>query len=274
MNTTMNTHDIRAIDVHAHYGDYVRDGAHEMIHQFMSGSADEVVQRAVRSNIEVTVVSPLAGLVPRGKSIAEVEAANDQAHADVAARPELRQWVIIDPRRPRTYEQAEQMLRSPHCVGIKIHGEEHQYPIEEYGDAIFAFAAEHQAVVLAHSGDEHTEPMRFVPFADRYAPVRLILAHIGHNHVVQGDPALQIRAVAASQHGNIWADTSSAKSIMPRLIEWAVDEVGPEKILFGTDTPLYYTANQRARVDDAEISDEAKQLILRENAVRLLNLPT
>ena len=37
------------------------------------------------------------------------------------------------------------------------------------------------------------------------------------------------------------------------------------------DTPLYFTAMQRARIDSAELPDEAKQLILRGNAERLLS---
>jgi predicted TIM-barrel fold metal-dependent hydrolase len=57
------------------------------------------------------------------------------------------------------------------------------------------------------------------------------------------------------------------------LIEWAVREVGAERILFGTDTPLYFTAMQRARIDHADLGDEDKRLILRDNAVRVLNLP-
>jgi predicted TIM-barrel fold metal-dependent hydrolase len=45
--------------------------------------------------------------------------------------------------------------------------------------------------------------------------------------------------------------------------------MGPERILFGTDTPLYFSPMQRARVDNAEISDGAKRMILRENAERV-----
>ena len=61
-------------------------------------------------------------------------------------------------------------------------------------------------------------------------------------------------------------------SIMSGLLEWAVKEVGAEQILFGTDTPLYSTAMQRARIDKAEISADAKRKILRENAVKLFKL--
>ena len=74
-----------------------------------------------------------------------------------------------------------------------------------------------------------------------------------------------------AENNNIYIDTSSAKSINSGLIEWAVSEVGPEKILFGTDTPLYFAASQKARIEYAEIDEEAKQIILFRNAAQLLH---
>ena len=47
------------------------------------------------------------------------------------------------------------------------------------GRAIFEFAAEHRAIILTHSGEENSLPEDFVPFANDYPEVRLILAHIG-----------------------------------------------------------------------------------------------
>ena len=61
-------------------------------------------------------------------------------------------------------------------------------------------------------------------------------------------------------------------SLAPNLIEWAVNEVGVDRILFGTDTPLYSTAMQRARIDKADLSDQDKRKILRDSAVALLGL--
>jgi predicted TIM-barrel fold metal-dependent hydrolase len=60
---------------------------------------------------------------------------------------------------------------------------------------------------------------------------------------------------------------------MPNLIEWAVHEVGADRVLFGSDTPLYFVANQRARIDQADLSAADKRLILRLNAERLLGHP-
>lgn len=259
---------ILAIDVHAHYGTYQRDHYHELINGYMTGSAQTVVDRAAACGIECTIVSPLRALLPRGE--ADTCAGNDEAARVVPQTPGLRQYVVINPQQPESFAQAARMLAEPHCVGIKIHGEEHLYPIAEHGDALFKFAAEHKAIVLAHSGDGYTMPMDFVPFADAYPEMKLILAHLGNNGPAKDlDPTPQVRAIQASKQGNVYVDTSSSRSLFPGLIEWAVGEIGVERILFGTDTPLYFAASQRARIDRADLTDDQKRAILRGNALRL-----
>lgn len=258
---------IQAIDVHGHYGTYY--GAVDSVgDDFMSASGEAVAARAAAANIRITIVSPLEALVPRGRGNAFQ--GNIDAVRVVAKVPGLLQYVVIDPRDPRTFEQADEMLRLPRCMGIKIHPEEHCYPIREFGDAIFEFAAARETVVLTHSSEQNSLAADFVPFANAYPQVRLILAHIGCGW--DGDFTHQVRAIQQSRHGNIWADTSSARSVTPGLIEWAVHEVGVERVLFGTDTPLYHTAMQRARIDHADLTTREKELILRENAVQLFGL--
>ena len=263
--------DFPAIDVPAHYGPYVRDDSSDLQNRLASGDAETVVARARRARTEWTVVSPLLGLLPRGR--ADAAEGNREAARIIPATDGLLQWVIIDPTRPETYEQAAEMLATPRCVGIKLHPEEHCYPITEHGDALFAFAAEHRAVVLVHSGDENSLPADFLPYAERYPEIRLLLAHLGNGAGAAGDPATQVRAIQSSSQGNVYVDTSSSRSIMPQLVEWAVGEIGADRILYGTDTPLYSAEMQRARIDHAELTDDQKKLILRENAVALLDLP-
>jgi uncharacterized protein len=189
----------------------------------------------------------------------------------VPKTPGLRQYFVIDPRRTETYAQAEELLGQPHCVGIKIHPEEHGYPIREHAQAIFEFAARHRAVVLAHTSEQKSLAADCVVWLNEFPEARLILAHIGHGW--DGDLTHQVRAIQHSRHGNVFADTSSSKSITPGLIEWAVREVGADRVLFGTDTPLYHTGMQRARIDYADLGDDVKRAILRDNAVRLFGLP-
>lgn len=258
---------VQAIDVHAHYGVYGR-GKQDKGDEFMTGDADVVVRRARQANTRLTVVSPLEALLPRfaGDPIS----GNENAARIVAQTEGLLQWVVIDPLKPKTYEQAERMLKLPKCVGIKIHPEEHGYPIREHGDALFSFAAKHRTVVLGHSSEQNSLAADYVLFANKFPEMSLILAHIGCGW--DGDLTHQVRALAQSKHGNVYADTSSARSITPCLIEYAVREAGADRVLYGTDTPLYFAPMQRARIDHADISDREKRMILCENAIRLLGL--
>ena len=256
---------ISAIDVHGHYGVYIQEDKAPLYNQMMTGDAAEVVRRAAAVNVNLTIVSPLLALLPRFKANAAV--GNEEAARIVAQTPGLKQYVVIDPLRPETYAQADEMLKQPQCVGIKLHPEEHGYPIRDHAAPLFEFAAARKAIVLTHSSEQNSLCEDFVPWANKFPEVRLILAHIGCGW--DGDITHQVRAIQKSQHGNVYADTSSARSIMPNLIEWAVKEVGAERVLFGTDTPLYSTAMQRARINHADLSDADKRLILRDNAVKL-----
>jgi predicted TIM-barrel fold metal-dependent hydrolase len=259
---------IQAIDVHAHYGTYDR-GKADIVNEFMTGDAEVVVRRARQANTRWTIVSPLKALLPRFGG--DPVAGNEEAARVVAQTDGLLQWVVIDPTKPRTYEQAEETLQMPKCVGIKVHPEEHGYPIAEHGEAIFEFAARRRAVVLGHSSEKRSLASDYVTFANAFPEVRLIIAHLGCGW--DDDLTHQVRAIQQNKHGNLFTDTSSARSITPNLIEWGVREVGAERILFGTDTPLYFAPMQRARIDHADLSDRDKRLILRDNAVRLFNLP-
>src|SRR5712691_3900888 len=140
----MSTESVPAIDVHAHYGDY-HCGKSDLVNELMSGDGRVVAERARRANIRLTIVSPLEALLPRGRGNAV--AGNRNAARIVAETPGLLQYVVIAPHVPETYRQAEEMLQEPRCVGIKIHPEEHVYPINEFGETIFEFAAKHEAVV-------------------------------------------------------------------------------------------------------------------------------
>ena len=257
------------IDVHGHYGPY-RRGQNALIDDWMSADAEEVSSRARDADVDLTIVSPLDGLVPRGE--ADAFAANEKAAQTVAETDGLLQWVIVNPLQPETYQQAAEILTQPQCVGIKIHPEEHVYPIREHGAELFEFAAGHDAIVLAHSGDPNSWPADFVPFADAHPNVRLILAHLGNGGSAAGEPTLQVRAIQAAKGNNVFVDTSSARSMLPGLLEWALGEVGVDRILFGTDTPVYCTSMQRARIDHANISDDDKVRILSENAADLFQL--
>lgn len=259
-------HRVQAIDVHAHYG-LSTDQVCDMVNQFMSAGVEEVTEIAEGTGIVYTLVSPLAGLFTSEKS--ELLAANLDASEAASQYSGILHWIVVNPLIQDTYAQAKELLSLPGCIGIKIHPEQHNYRISDHGDAIFAFAAEHGAVVQSHSGQANSLPMHFVEFADRFPEVSIIISHLGNSS--DGDPSHQVRAIQKSKHRNLFTDTSSSRSITPNLIEWAVREIGSDRILFGTDSPLYFAPMQRARIDYAGISEADKRAILRENALRLFS---
>ena len=168
--------------------------------------------------------------------------------------PRIYQWVVVDPRLPETFRQAEQMLPSPKSLGIKIH-ESHGYDIEEYGDRLFSFASDHKAVILMHPQKVEKMPS----FANRYPDMKLIIAHLSSME--------HIAAIEDARYGNIYTDTSGGASNLNNVLEYATERVGSEKILFGTDT--YACSFQFGRVALSRLSDEDKENILCKNAMRM-----
>ncbi len=71
------------IDIHAHYGRYIRNSPTNLADQLMSADAAEVARRARAANIEWTIVSPLTALLPRGHG--DAVAGNIEAQQAVAS---------------------------------------------------------------------------------------------------------------------------------------------------------------------------------------------
>ena len=256
-----------AIDVHGHCG--VFDGYPEATAHLLNAPAEEVSARAWACAITWTLVSELGAFDVAEDRPSDVDAANRRAQEAAERLDNLLFYAVVNPRREGWQAKTERLLADPRCVGVKLHPCWHFWTPEECGNEVFSFAHERRLIVLTHTGNEGNEPERFIPYADKYPHVKLILAHIGHDDVHDRRDA-QINAVRKSTQGNVWADTSSAKSITSRLIEYAVERIGTDRILFGTDTPLYFAAMQKARIAYAQISEVAKRKILYENAAALL----
>lgn len=256
---------MRAIDVHGHFGVYDR-GASGLIDQMMSGSIELVRRRAQAADICLTVVSAIHAVMPYG---GDVLRGNEDACEISEQHSDIRFWAVLNPRIPESYKQVESLLSHSRCKGVKIHPTDHAYEIRDYGDDIFQFASTQKTILMTHSGCPGSLPEDFIAFANRYPNVPLILAHLGNS--VDGNLTRQVYALKQTNNGNVYIDTSSAKSIYSGLIEWAVSEIGSNRLLFGTDTPLYFAACQKARIEYAEIDEKFKRAILFDNAARLLH---
>lgn len=115
-------------------------------------------------------------------------------------------------------------------------------------------------------------PMRLAEiyeFIRRYPQNRIVLAHWGGGLFFYG---LMKKEVGEALR-NVWFDTAASPYLYkPEVYRAAADIVGPEKILFGSDSPLLSPSRYFEEMESAGLSEEAQRKIRGENAARLLKL--
>lgn len=249
----MDIRQILAINTHTHinHGAEGESGAEKS--PVYSAKLDWLRKTERAAGVETMFCSTFASVYTVGRVFEE----NEYLNQLVKKTEYLYQWVVVEPRDERTFEQARRMLYMDKCVGIKLHPHNHKYGWDAFGDALFSFAARHKSIVQIHATVDDAD--HILPYADKYPDVTFIMAHLGGEAYVN--------AIAGAKHGNVYVDTSGINSSRNAVVEYAVEQVGSERILFGTDT--YAAGFQRGRIDYALISDEDKVNILRNNALRL-----
>jgi predicted TIM-barrel fold metal-dependent hydrolase len=135
-------------------------------------------------------------------------------------------------------------------------------------DRIIARAAELKAVVFQHTWLKTTgnlpgesTPMDLAELAARHSNATLICGHSG------GDWERGLRVIRP--HQNVYADLAGSDPTAG-FTEMAVRELGPARVLYGSDAGGRSFASQLAKVFGADIPDSTRQLILGENLKRLL----
>ena len=245
--------DVIAIDSHTHINHGSRfDSSPE--DKFYDATLEYLTKLNRACNIDKMLCSTFSSVL----RTEDVEEENEYMLGLSQKVDHLYQWVVIDPRNKNTYAQADRMLDSAKCVGIKLHPPCHGYSFEEFGDELCSFADARRAIVQIHP---ENAPDYILPFANKYKNATFIMAHMGTH------PQGNENAISNAEYGNVYVDTSGIASSRNKGIETVVEKVGSERILFGTDT--YASGFQRGRIEYALIDEIHKENILRNNALRL-----
>ncbi len=148
--------------------------------------------------------------------------------------------------------------------GLKIYSTPQMSIAEPATIPIFQKAAELRFPILAHATPLECEYlMAAVP------ECTLMMAHAAAQPFAHGDWNRAI--MAAQRFPNLYLETASS-TIDTGFLETCVRELGPEKIIFGTDIPLLDPHFQLAKVRDTHVLPGALDKILGGNILRLMGL--
>jgi uncharacterized protein len=193
---------------------------------------------------------------------------NDEVLAAIKRYPDRAfGFVYLNPKHPReSLDELNRCVADGPMVGVKLwvaaHADTPQLdPIIERATELKAVIFQHTWIKITGNLPGESTPMDLVALAKRHPTAKLICGHTG------GDWEQGIRAVRAQP--NISVDLGGGDPVAG-ITEMAVRELGPERVLYGSDAPGRSFASQLAKVRGADISDDTKQLILATNLKRLL----
>ena len=158
-------------------------------------------------------------------------------------------------------------------VGVKFHGSFEELPVTaSVYQPIMKLLNEKNSILLVHAGrykdgspESNTSYYHPLKLAKNYPNIRIIIAHMGGN-----DTSIVKEAVDNAKNiPNVYFDTSGITT--PFRIEYATKIIGPERIIFGSDSPWCSYRAMYYCVEDAMIDEEAKELIFSKNFSSLLN---
>jgi hypothetical protein len=155
--------------------------------------------------------------------------------------------------------------------GIKMHAGECRLK-EHISDPVFDLAAEADAPVLMDLAGDLATARRL---ARDFPETTLILAHLGQYKCTR-EALIDDFISLAESHENVWLDASGV--VMTWMIGEAVNRVGAERVLFGTDGPhpnpdlASFAQYAIKQIEMLDIADGDKEMVLGGSIQRLLEM--
>lgn len=234
------------IDAHNHVG--VRHAA--------SQTGAELLEKMDSVGVDRAIVLPFV----------EGDIDNDAALKEVQADPQrLIPFCAVNPWNGEAALDEVRRCVEVHAVkGVKLHPTIHGYRLGDHAlvDPVFALARDLGLIVTSHgASDLRNNPAEFRQMAKAFPAVPLTMVHMGY--FWETEYAIEV----AIECPNLYLDTSRAPIF--EIVE-AVDKVGPEKVIWGTDSPFVDYDIEFSKM--RKIKDtEAYRLVMGGNIARLLD---
>jgi predicted TIM-barrel fold metal-dependent hydrolase len=231
---------------------------------FQCPPVEDIIAGMDRCQIDLAFLSSLSGLVRT-----DTHEDNLYVRDLIRQNPDrFRGLAVVTPYAGRSAaEELEICLRDHGFLGLKLHPWIQGY----YGGADFLaplieVCQSHSAPVLFHTGTPpYAQAYHIWIQARKFPRVTFVLAHLGLNY--QWRDAIEVGKICS----NTLFDTSGISYTF--AIKRAVDELGPERVLFGSDNPFLYPDTELQKIMTLGLDKKALQLMLCENARRVFRLP-
>ena len=257
------------IDFHAHiYPEKIAARASQSISHFYenapmswTGTADELIATGKKAGITKYVVHSAA------TSPAQVEVINNfiikecQKHSEFIGFGTMHQDY-------ENYSGELERIKAAGCKGIKLHPDFQKFAVDDpIMDKIYDKIEELNMVILFHAGDcryDFSGPRHFLNLIKKHPNLKVVAAHFGGYTEWENSMHYLVGQ-------NIYFDTSSTLWKLP--VEKAREMIkkhGYEKILFGSDFPMWDFSDELKRIESLGLNENEKQAILYKNAEKLL----
>lgn len=170
-----------------------------------------------------------------------------------------------NPRDPQAAEQCDRFLTEQGFVGAKLHPLLDGYhPNDPIVHPVMEVLRAHQAPALIHCGHPiFTLPWSIEELARNFPDVAVILGHMGHGNIVYINAAIDV----AERNERVYLETSGMP--MHAKIAEAVDRVGRERVMFGSDVPFHDAAVELLKVEKSGVTDQDLEWVVGRSATQL-----
>ena len=155
--------------------------------------------------------------------------------------------------------------------GVKLHPDIQQFKIDDYRCLkIYELCEKFNLPILMHTGDyryDFSNSNRLLPVMEIYTGLTVIGAHFG------GWSVWEEASEKLSRLPNLYVDCSSSLPfISSEVAKKIIYRYGVDKVLFGTDYPMWNPTEEVERFLKIGLTEEENRKIFSENAKKLFNI--
>ena len=222
------------------------------------GTPADLMKLNAKAGIDHSIVQSVA-TTPK-----QVQSINEFIAATVSASPKrLTGLGTLHPNSEDLRADVEHLVALG-LKGVKLHPDIQNFKVDDYRCLkIYELCEEFGLPILMHTGDkryDNSNPNRLIPILEIYDKLVIIGAHFGGwsiweeaSHVLCDIP-------------NLYVDCSSS---MPWISDEKTVEIihcyGAERVLFGTDFPMWSPIKELDRFMKLPLTDDERRMILSEN---------